>query len=73
VGGHLVAHAVERGQALGLAAVFACTTSERVAAFFLRQGFREVPQEELPASKLRCYDASRRARLRCFRKDLAAS
>lgn len=72
VGGHLVAHAVERGEALGLVAVFGCTTSERVAAFFLRQGFREAPQEDVPASKWRGYDSARRAHVRCFRRELSS-
>jgi N-acetylglutamate synthase-like GNAT family acetyltransferase len=70
VGGHLVAYAVERAEALGLRAVFGCTTSERVAAFFLRQGFRDVPQEDVSAAKWRGYDAARRARVRCFRREL---
>jgi N-acetylglutamate synthase-like GNAT family acetyltransferase len=72
VGGHLVAYAVERAGALGLGAVFACTTAERVAAFFLRQGFREVPQEDVPPSKWKGYDAARRTRVRCFRREIAA-
>lgn len=70
VGGHLVAHAVERAEALGLRAVFACTTMERVVAFFLRNGFREVPQEDVPASKWRGYEPARRAKVRCFRREL---
>lgn len=70
VGGHLVAHALERAKALGMVAVFACTTMERVGAFFSRQGFREVSREQVPASKWRGYDAERRARVRCFRHDL---
>jgi amino-acid N-acetyltransferase len=70
VGGHLVAHAVERAESLGLRAVFACTTMERVGAFFLRNGFREVPQEDVPASKWRGYEPSRRAKVRCFRREL---
>jgi len=71
VGGHLVAHAVERAEVLGLAAVFGCTTMERVGAFFLRQGFREVTQDDVPASKWKGYEAARRARVRCFRRETA--
>ncbi len=71
VGGHLVAYAVERASALGLTAVFACTTEERVASFFLRQGFREAGQGEVPPSKWKGYDGARRTRVRCFRRELA--
>ncbi|MCC6639801.1 MAG: GNAT family N-acetyltransferase [Deltaproteobacteria bacterium] len=70
VGGHLLTYAVERAIALGLSAVFACTTEERVASFFLRQGFREAGQGEVPASKWKGYDGARRARVRCFRREL---
>jgi N-acetylglutamate synthase-like GNAT family acetyltransferase len=73
VGGHLVARAVQHAEALGLLAVFACTTQDRVASFFLRNGFREVPGEDVPPSKWRGYDAGRRARVRCFRRELAAA
>jgi len=71
VGGHLVAHAVERAEAQGLVAVFGCSTLERVAAFFQRQGFREVAQEEVPVSKWKGYEPARRARVRCFRREIA--
>lgn len=70
VGGHLVAYAIERAAALGLGAVFACTTAERVASFFLRQGFREVEQGDVPPSKWKGYDGARRARVRCFRREI---
>lgn len=70
VGGHLVTHAVESAETLGLGGVYACTTSERVAAFFLRNGFREVTQADVPAAKWRGYDAARRAAVRCFRREL---
>lgn len=72
VGGHLVAYACERAGALGLSAVFACTTSDRVAAFFLRNAFREVGQDDVPAAKWKGYDAARRARVRCLRREIAA-
>jgi len=73
VGGHLVAYAVERAEALGIKAVFACTTAERAAAFFLRLGFREAASEDIPPSKWKGYAAARRARVRCFRLEIAAS
>lgn len=63
VGGHLVAFALERAAAQGLEHVFACTTSERVAAFFERCGFERVPLDRLPASKWASYDAERRRRV----------
>jgi len=55
VGQHLVAHAVERAASLGLRGIFACTTSERVASFFERQGFSQVPLDKLPAAKWKSY------------------
>jgi N-acetylglutamate synthase-like GNAT family acetyltransferase len=70
VGGHLVAFALERARELGKGYVFACTTQERIAAFFTRYGFREVAQAEVPTSKWADYDAERKARVRCFRFDL---
>ena len=70
VGGHLVRHAVESARERGLAGVFACTTSERVAGFFAQHGFEPVPSEALPASKWQGYDPERRQRLRCVRTRL---
>jgi amino-acid N-acetyltransferase len=71
VGGHLVAFALERARELGKRYVFACTTSERVGSFFARNGFREVGHDDLPAAKWADYDAERRAKVRCYRIDLA--
>jgi amino-acid N-acetyltransferase len=71
VGGHLVAFAVERARELGRSYVFACTTSERIGAFFARSGFREATHEEVPAEKWADYDPERRARVQCYRRDLA--
>ncbi len=70
IGGHLVAFAARRARAIGLAGVYACTTSERVGAFFGRQGFAEVGPDRIPSEKWRHYDAERRARVRCYRLDL---
>jgi amino-acid N-acetyltransferase len=70
IGGHLVGFAVELAEAQGLAFVYACTTSPRVAAFFERNGFQGVPPDALPASKWRGYDPERRARLLCLRRDI---
>jgi amino-acid N-acetyltransferase len=73
VGMHLVAFALERARRLGLRSVFACTTSERVGAFFARQGFERVAPEDLPASKWDDYDPERRARLLCFQRGVPGS
>jgi len=70
VGAHLLRHAVECAQAEGLSYVFACTTSQRVEAFFLRSGFRSASQDELPASKWEHYDPDRLQDVRCLRRDL---
>lgn len=70
VGNALVAGAVERARRGGLEAVFACTTSERVGAFFERNGFSPVRAEALPAAKWSGYDPERRARVRCYRLGL---
>lgn len=67
VGQHLVAHAVERAEDLGLRGIFACTTSERVADFFGRQGFDAVAADQLPEAKWKGYDLTRRGKLRCLR------
>jgi amino-acid N-acetyltransferase len=68
-----VAFALERARRLGLRSVFACTTSERVGAFFARQGFERVAPEDLPASKWDDYDPERRARLLCFQRGVPGS
>jgi len=70
VGSHLVGYAIARARELGLAYVYACTTSARVGAFFERLGFRAVGQEWVPAEKWEAYDPDRRRRLSCFRHDL---
>ncbi|MDH5307289.1 MAG: GNAT family N-acetyltransferase [Myxococcales bacterium] len=70
VGGHLVTALVERARGLGYASIFACTTSEQVAGFFERQGFRRVPREQIPDAKWRNYDAQRREQVTCVLHDL---
>jgi N-acetylglutamate synthase-like GNAT family acetyltransferase len=71
VGGHLVAFALEEAARRGLARVFACTTSERVVAFFERNGFVRIAPEALPEEKWRDYDPERRARVVCLAHDVA--
>lgn len=70
VGYSLVAHALASASSRGYAYAFACTTSERVVAFFERNGFRLVDQEEVPAAKWQHYDPARRARVRCLRREV---
>ncbi|MEE2674623.1 MAG: GNAT family N-acetyltransferase [Myxococcota bacterium] len=70
VGGHLVRYALESAAESGFAYVFACTTSDRVKAFFERHRFEEVKPEQLPAEKWRDYPEERRARLDCMRRDV---
>ncbi len=70
IGGHLIRFAVERAAQASLRFVFACTTSERVVAFFLSQGFREVRASQIPAAKWDGYDPERRERVRCLKRDL---
>jgi N-acetylglutamate synthase-like GNAT family acetyltransferase len=70
VGGSLVGFACARASELGLSCVYACTTSERVGAFFERNGFREVAKEEIPEAKWRSYDPERLSRVRCYLRRL---
>ncbi|MDP6978424.1 MAG: GNAT family N-acetyltransferase [Myxococcota bacterium] len=71
VGVHLVQGAIERAREQGLDYVFACTTSDRVEAFFLRIGFERVSSDAVPASKWEGYDEARRKEARCLRIDPA--
>lgn len=69
VGGQIVRFAIERAREQGLAYVFSCTTSARVEAFFVREGFRVVAPDALPKRKWENYAQERRARVRCLRFD----
>jgi amino-acid N-acetyltransferase len=70
IGGHLVAFACARARELECKAVTAVTTSDRVAAFFERNGFERVGADEIPAEKWQGYDPERRARAVCLRRVL---
>jgi amino-acid N-acetyltransferase len=70
IGGHLIRFAVERAAEAGMHFVIACTTSERVVAFFEANGFRAVAPDEIPEAKWKGYDLERRERLRCLRREL---
>ena len=65
-------HALRQARSLRLRWVFACTTQERVGAFFERQGFEPISTEDLPARKWRGYDRRRRRHVLCFKRDLPA-
>ena len=71
VGVSLVQWGVAEARRLGLTYAFACTTSERVGQFFVRQGFHEVGQDRVPDRRWLGYDPERRMQVRCFRMDLA--
>jgi N-acetylglutamate synthase-like GNAT family acetyltransferase len=71
VGSHLVAFALERAAELGLERVFACTTQERVGAFFERNGFEPISPESLPEERWKDYDEERRVRLLCYQRSVA--
>jgi N-acetylglutamate synthase-like GNAT family acetyltransferase len=70
IGSHLVPALVDAARGKGFAYVFACTTTERVAGFFERQGFRRVPPDEIPEEKWRGDDVARRSQAVCLRRDV---
>ncbi len=70
IGHQIVSFAVRRARESGYAYAFACTTSDRVAAFFERAGFRHVDGEAIPPAKWQGYPRERRDRLICLRIDL---
>ncbi len=70
VGMHLVQYAVDWARELGLAYIFACTTSEPVGAFFVRQGFREVTHDSILSPKWKNYDPQRLKIIHCYQHDL---
>jgi amino-acid N-acetyltransferase len=69
VGGQIVRYAIEHAAQSELSYVFSCTTSERVEAFFVRNGFRVVGPDALPKRKWENYAEERRDRVRCLRFD----
>jgi amino-acid N-acetyltransferase len=70
VGAKLLARILEEARSRRLASVFACTTEDRAAQFFLRSGFRQVTPAEIPAAKWAGYDPERQARLTVLRMEL---
>lgn len=67
----LVKECVKEAQARMLHYVFACTSEDRAARFFVRLGFRRIGPEQVPAPKWRGYDQRRIERLSIFRYELA--
>jgi amino-acid N-acetyltransferase len=70
VGAKLLTRVLEEARARELRSVFACTTEERAAQFFLRNAFRQVLPAEIPAAKWIGYDPERLQRLTVVRRDL---
>lgn len=73
VGWRLVRALVDRAVEHRLRAVFACTVSADAETLFERNGFRRVDPSVVPPAKWDGYDPDRRARVRCFWRDLDAS
>ena len=67
IGARLVRSLVSEAKREGLRGLFAVTSVEGAATFFLRSGFEETPLDSLPPPKFSRYDESRRARVRAFR------
>jgi N-acetylglutamate synthase-like GNAT family acetyltransferase len=67
VGTRIVDHLVDVAQGKGCRTIFACTSSERAAEFFLRNGFRRASAREVPAEK---WKQRRGRRPMTFVKDL---
>ena len=72
VGEHLLRFAREYAEQTEMSFLFACTTSERVEAFFLRNGYRVVARDAIPDSKWEGYPSERRSEVRCLRLELPA-
>ena len=70
VGAKLLQRIIEEARRRGLVSVFACSTEERAAQFFLRHAFRLVTPDQVPAAKWEGYDPERMARLTVLRLDL---
>ena len=70
VGAKLLARILDEARARGLRSVFACTTEDRAAQFFLRSGFRQVTPADVPPAKWAGYDPERLARLTVLQLEL---
>jgi amino-acid N-acetyltransferase len=70
VGTKLLVRILAEARSRQLQSVFACTTEERAAQFFVRQGFRQVTPDDVPAAKWIGYDLERMRRVTVLRLDL---
>lgn len=70
VGGRLVDALVQAAQQQGSRYVFACTTQPGAQRLFIRHGFRQVAPEAVAAAKWHGYDATRRAEVAVYRREL---
>lgn len=70
VGAKLLARILVEARGRELRSVFACTTEERAAQFFVRHGFRAVSPAEVPPAKWINYDSERMGRITVLRLDL---
>jgi amino-acid N-acetyltransferase len=70
VGAKLLVHILAEARSRQLQSVFACTTEERAAQFFVRHGFRHVTPDDVPAAKWIGYDIERMQRLTVLQLDL---
>ena len=66
----LINEVIQEARARRLKYVFACTSEDRAARFFLRMKFQRVGPSAVAPVKWRGYDSSRIARLSIFRLDL---
>lgn len=71
VGSRLLRHALGHARSIGLRYVFACTTDNRAAEFFKRQGFRQVGKSGVPSTKWKGYRLDRQRRVTILRHDLS--
>jgi N-acetylglutamate synthase-like GNAT family acetyltransferase len=71
IGGRLIKRLLSEARAQKMPYVFAVTTSDRAARFFVRNGFDSMRPTDAPAAKWADYDSTRRSRARVFRFDLS--
>jgi N-acetylglutamate synthase-like GNAT family acetyltransferase len=70
VGAKLLCRLLEEARERGLRSVFACTTEERAAQFFVRHGFHRVGIEDVPGAKWIDYERERLDRVKVLRLEL---
>jgi amino-acid N-acetyltransferase len=70
VGAKLLLRLLEEARSRDLRSVFACTTENGAAQFFLRHGFRQVGPVDVPSAKWVGYDPERLHRVTVLRLEL---